>query len=92
MSSGSTKKIINELFLYNLYVYIYIYIYIFTLWVECSPMARETGVESQVESYERFKKMIQDASLLNTQHHKVRIKGKVEQSKERSSALSFTSV
>ena len=28
--------------------------------------------------------------VLNTQHYKVRIKGKVEQSRERSSALSYT--
>ena len=33
-------------------------------------------------------KMILDASLLNTQHYKVRIKGKVEKSWERSSAPS----
>ena len=45
-------------------------------------MARETWVQSQVESYQRLKKMVLDASLLNTQHHKVRIKGKVEQSRE----------
>ena len=32
--------------------------------------------------------MVLDASLLNTQHYKVRIKGKVEQSRERSSAYS----
>ena len=31
--------------------------------------------------------MVLDDSLLNTQHYKVGIKGKVEQSKERSSAL-----
>ena len=37
-------------------------------------------------------KMILDASLLNTQHFKVRIKGKVEQSKERSSALPYSLV
>ena len=36
--------------------------------------------------------MVIDPSLLNTQHYKVRIKGKVEQSKERSSALSYTLV
>ena len=35
-------------------------------------------------------KMVLDASLLNTQQYKVRIKGKVEQSKERSSALPYT--
>ena len=31
--------------------------------------------------------MVLDASLLKTQHYKVRIKGKVEQSRERSSTL-----
>ena len=36
--------------------------------------------------------MVLDASLLNTQHYKVRIKGKVGQSWERSSALSNTLV
>ena len=34
----------------------------------------------------KTQKMVLDASLLNTQHYKVRIKGKVEQSRERSSA------
>ena len=37
-------------------------------------------------------KMVLDTSLLNTQQHKVRIKGKVEKSRERSSALPTTSV
>ena len=37
-------------------------------------------------------KMVLDTSLLNTQHYKVRIKGKVEQSRERSSALPYTLV
>ena len=50
-------------------------------------MMRETGVQSQVESYLRLKKMVLHTSLLNTQYYKVRIKGKVEQSKERISAL-----
>ena len=36
-------------------------------------------------------KMVLDASLLNTQQYKVRIKGKVEQSRERSCALPYTS-
>ena len=59
---------------------------------KCSPMARETGAQSQVESYQRLKKMVLNASLLNTQHYKVRIKGKVEKSRERSSAFSYTLV
>ena len=37
-------------------------------------------------------KMALDTSLLNTQQYKVRIKGKVEQSRERSSALPYTLV
>ena len=37
-------------------------------------------------------KMVLDASLLNTQHYKVCFKGKVEQSRERSSALPYTLV
>ena len=34
----------------------------------------------------KAQKTVLDATLLNTQHYKVRIKGKVEQSRERSSA------
>ena len=37
-------------------------------------------------------KMVLDASLLNTQHYKVRVKGKVEQPRERSSVISYTLV
>ena len=37
-------------------------------------------------------KMVLDTSLFNTPQYLVRIKGKVEQSKERSSALPYTSV
>ena len=37
-------------------------------------------------------KMVLDASLLNTQQYKVRIKGKMEQSRETSSALPYTLV
>ena len=37
-------------------------------------------------------KMVLDISLFNTQQYKVRIKGKVKQSRERSSALPYTSV
>ena len=36
--------------------------------------------------------MVLDTSLLNTQQYKVRIEGKVEQSREMSSALLYTSV
>ena len=36
--------------------------------------------------------MVFDAALLNTQHYKIRIKGKVEQFREKSSAFPYTSV
>ena len=61
-------------------------------WVERSLVVWKTWVQSQVTSYQRLKKMVLDTSLLNTQQYKVRIKGKVEQSRERSSALPYTSV
>ena len=37
-------------------------------------------------------KLVLDASLLSTQQYKVRIKSKVDQSRQRSSALPYTSV
>ena len=40
----------------------------------------------------KTQKMILDAVLFKTQHYKVRIKGKMEQSRERSITLSYTLV
>ena len=40
----------------------------------------------------KTQKMVLNAALHNTQYYKGRIKGKVEQSRELSSALSYTSV
>ena len=40
----------------------------------------------------KSQKMVLGTSWLNSQHYKVRIKGKVEQSRETSSALSYTLV
>ena len=52
------------------------------------------GVLASIPSKVRPKtlKMALDTSLLNTQQYKVRIKGKVEHFRERSSALPYTSV
>ena len=50
-------------------------------------MILDTWVQSLGESYRRFKKKALDAALLTTQHYKVRIKGKVDQYRELSSAL-----
>ena len=52
---------------------------------------RETGFNPR-SSHDKDSKMVLDASSLNTQHYKVRIKGKVEQFMERSSALPYTLV
>ena len=49
-------------------------------WVKCFRVVWETL------------KMVLETSLLNTQDYKVRIKGKVEQSRERSCVFSYTSV
>ena len=40
----------------------------------------------------KTQKMVLNAAALNTQHYKVRIKGKVGQSNERSCVLTYTSV
>ena len=40
----------------------------------------------------KTRKMVLDTALLNTQQYKVRIKGKVDQSRERSNALPYISV
>ena len=40
----------------------------------------------------KTQKMVLDAALLNTQHYKVRIRGKVEQSREWSITLPYTLV
>ena len=44
-------------------------------------MVRETGVQSPGRVIPKTQKMVLDADLLCTQHYKVRIKGKVEQSR-----------
>ena len=49
-------------------------------------MPGKTGDSIPSESYQKLKKMVLAAALLNTQHYKIRIKGKMEQSRERSSA------
>ena len=60
--------------------------------VECSPMVRETGVQFQVELFGITQNVVLDNSLLNTQHNKVRFKGKVDQFREGSCALPYTLV
>ena len=56
--------------------------------------ANDLGDQGSIPSraISKTKKMVLDAALLNTQQIKVRTNGKVEQSRERSSALPYTSV
>ena len=56
--------------------------------------ARSPGQRDLIRGWviPKTQKMVLNTSLLNTQHYKVRIKGKVEQSSEMSSALPYTSV
>ena len=48
------------------------------------------SIPSRIIPKTREKKMVLGAGLLNTQHYKVRIKGKVEQPREGSSTLPYT--
>ena len=50
----------------------------------------QSSIPGQVIS--KTQKMVLDATLLSTQHYKVKIKGKVEQSREWSSILPYTLV
>ena len=49
------------------------------------------GLNSRL-SHTKDSKTVRNVYLLNTQHYKVWIKGKVEQSRERSSTLPYTLV
>ena len=82
----------------SLYIYIYIYIYIYSPVPDIGPAVRvfangpgDLGsIPGRV--IPKTLKMELDTTLLNTQHYKVRFKGKVEQSWEWSSALPYTLV
>ena len=78
----------------SLSLYIYIYIYILDIGVRVRVFANGPEDLGPIPSWviPKAQKMVLDASLLNTQHYKVRIKGKVEQSRERSSSLPYNLV
>ena len=80
--------------MFHIYIYIYIYIYNQLIGLVGRVFANGLGDRGSIPSrvIPKTQKMVLDTSLLNTQHYKVRIKGKVEQSRERSSALSYASV
>ena len=53
--------------------------------VFANGLGDQASIPDRVKS--KTQKMVLDSALLNTQYYKVRIKGKVEQSRERSGAL-----
>ena len=61
-------------------------------WLKCSPMIQETGVQFQIELFERLKKYYLMPLCLTLSIIRYRIKSKVEQSRKWSSALAYTSV
>ena len=69
---------------------IYIYIYILAVRVFANGPGDLGSILGRV--IPKTLKMVLETSLFNTQQYKVRIKGKVEHSRERSGALSYTSV
>ena len=70
-------------------IYIYIYIYIYTSVSDNGP-GEWGSIPGRV--IPKTPKMELDDALLNTQLYKVRIKGKVQQSRERRSAHPYSSV
>ena len=62
--------------------------------IEIRTVANDLGDMGSIpgQVIPKIKKMVLDATLLNTQHYKMRIKGKMEQFRERSSALPYTLV
>ena len=79
-----------------IYIYICMYVYLFIpdIGLAVRVFANGPGDLGSIPGrvIPKTQKMVLDASLLNTQHYKVRIKGKVEQSRERSRALPYTLV
>ena len=75
----------------HIYIYMCVYIYISLVGRVFANGPRNRG---SIPSWVILKtqKIILDTSLLDTQHYKVCIKGRVEQSSERSSALPYTLV
>ena len=74
----------EHIYIYILNVYVYVCIYIY------NGPGNLGSVPSCV--IPMTLKMVLDTSLLNTQQYKVHIKGKVEESRERNCAHSYTSV
>ena len=67
------------------------YLHLNEAYFDFSLMAWETEIQFQVVIV-KTQEIVLDTFLINTQHYKVRIKGKVKQSRDKSRALPYTSV
>ena len=75
------------------YVYTYIFVwFLFFFFYMVIVFANGPGDSIHDRTIPKTLKMVFDTSLLNTQQYKMHIKGKVEQSWERSSVFPYTSV
>ena len=63
----------RKICLYNFHYLFFFFFFFFFLTCWKYLMFWETRIQSQVESYQRLKKMVLDATLRSTQHYKVRI-------------------
>ena len=76
-----------------MYIYIYIYMY-WAIGLMIRVFANGLGDQGSIpgQIIPKSQKMVLDAALLSTQHCKMMIKGKVEQSREWNSTLPYTLV
>ena len=79
---------------YTLHTHTHSYIYIYVLAKEGKEFANGPGDQGLILGWviQKTRKMVLDATLINTQHYTVRVKSKVKQSRERSSAFPYTSM
>ena len=99
---ASLMTLLDESRMYDLYIYIYISLCVCVCVCVCYRLiglvgrvfANGSGDLGSIPGrvIPKTLKMVIDTYLLNTQQYKVRIKGKVEKSWERNSALPYTSV
>ena len=82
----------DYLFTINIHFYIYIYIYFYFLVGRVFANNPEDLGSIPRRVMPKTLKMVLDTSLLNIQQYKVGIKGKVEQSREKTSDLPYSSV
>ena len=94
VSSGPFKICYLQAIYLKLSKHIYIYIYIPDIGIMVRVFANSPGDLGSIPGrvIPKTQKMVLDATLLNTLRYKLRIKSKVKQSRERSSALGVVAI